>query len=76
MMGPAPDWAVRAADGESDEEAAGRAALDAVRPARIEAALQAGWLFRYDPLRDEFTAAREMHTGRSVDKLLDAIERA
>lgn len=46
------------------------------RDARIDAALQAGWSIRRDPVRLEYTAAREMLTGRTMDDLLDAIERA
>ena len=42
--------------------------------ARVEAALRAGWAIRRDPVRLEFTAAREMHTARTLDELLDAIE--
>jgi hypothetical protein len=49
------------------------AATDAERE-RMDAALQSGWVFRYDPLRLEFTAAREMHTARKLGELLDVIE--
>lgn len=67
-MGPGPDWAaVRAAD-ETD--------LDARRQARVDAALQAGWVIRHDPLRGEFTAARELQVGRTLDELLDQVESA
>jgi hypothetical protein len=48
--------------------------LDARRQARVDAALQAGWVIRHDPLRSEFTAAREMHVGRTLDDLLEKIE--
>jgi hypothetical protein len=41
---------------------------------RFEAALQAGWVIRRDPVRLEFTAAREVHVARTIDELLDAIE--
>jgi hypothetical protein len=66
-MGPGPDWVVAVAD-ETD--------LDARRQARIDAALQAGWVIRHDPLRGEFTAARELHVGRTIDDLLAAVESA
>ncbi len=49
------------------------AAADA-RSERTERALQAGWAIRYDPMRDEYTAARELHAARTLDGLLDAIE--
>jgi spore coat polysaccharide biosynthesis predicted glycosyltransferase SpsG len=39
----------------------------------MEAAMRAGWAFRYDPVRDEFTAARELHTSRKIGDLLDEI---
>jgi hypothetical protein len=41
--------------------------------ARLDAALHAGWAVRYDPVRLEFTAARELSTARTLDDLLDAI---
>lgn len=44
--------------------------------ARVDAALQAGWVIRHDPVRLEWTAAREMVKARTLDKLLDAIEEA
>jgi len=44
--------------------------------ARVEAALRAGWAIRRDPVRLEFTAAREMLTARTLDELLDAIDEA
>jgi hypothetical protein len=50
--------------------------MDALRQARVDAALQAGWVIRHDPLRGEFTAAREMHVGRTLDDLLEKIESA
>jgi hypothetical protein len=51
------------------------AATDAERE-RMELAMRAGWSFRYDPLRDEFTAARELHTARKLSELLDVVEAA
>jgi len=50
--------------------------MDALRQARVDAALQAGWVIRHDPLRGEFTAARDMHVGRTLDDLLEKIESA
>jgi hypothetical protein len=50
--------------------------LNARRLARIGAALRSGWMIRQDPVRLEFTAAREMHTARTLDALLDAVEGA
>lgn len=44
--------------------------------ARTEAALQRGWSIRHDPVRGEFTAAREMVTARTLDGLLDQVEEA
>ena len=41
---------------------------------RVEAAMKAGWAFRFDPVRLEFTAARELHVDRTLDGLLDTIE--
>lgn len=41
---------------------------------RIEAAEQAGWVIRRDPVRLEFTAARELHTSRTLDGLLGQVE--
>lgn len=46
------------------------------RQARVDAALQAGWAIRWDPLRGEFSAARELVTARELDELLDAVEAA
>ena len=46
------------------------------REARVDAALQAGWVIRRDPVRREWTAAREMLTSRTLDGALDAIEAA
>jgi hypothetical protein len=51
-------------------------ALAERQDARVEAALPAGWSIRCDPVRLEFTAAREMLTARTLDELLDAIEGA
>jgi hypothetical protein len=59
----------------SEAEAERPAATDAQRE-RMETALQAGWVIRRDPVRLEFTAAREVHTARTLDELLDAIEAA
>lgn len=63
VMGPGPDWARPAPEGERQVE-------------RIEAALAAGWILRYDPVRGERVAAREVLTARTLDGLLDAIEAA
>jgi hypothetical protein len=49
---------------------------ETLRQARVDRALQAGWVIRYDPLQDEYTGAREMYTARTLDQLLDAIEGA
>lgn len=46
------------------------------RDARIDAALLAGWSIRRDPVRLDYTAAREMVTARTMDDLLDAIDAA
>jgi hypothetical protein len=46
------------------------------RDARLDAALLAGWSIQRDPVRLEYTAAREMVTARTMDELLDAIEEA
>jgi hypothetical protein len=48
--------------------------LAELQDARVEEALQAGWAIRYDPVRLEYTAAREMLTARLLDELLDGIE--
>lgn len=57
----------------SDEQAGQPAATDAERE-RMAAAERAGWTIRRDPMRAEFTAARELHTARTLAALLDAIE--
>lgn len=64
-MGPGPDWVVPVAD-DTD--------LDARRQARVDAALRAGWVIRHDPVRGEFSAAREVHVGRTLDEMLAKIE--
>lgn len=51
-----------------DEQPGHPAATDAERR-RIKAAMQAGWAFRYDPVRMEFTAARELHTSRKLGEI-------
>jgi hypothetical protein len=65
--------------GPTDQEFGGErevpAATDAERE-RMEMAFRAGWSVRYDPLRLEFTAARELHTARKLGELLDVIEAA
>jgi hypothetical protein len=53
----------------------GQAQVDQ-QDARVEAALRAGWAIRRDPVRLEFTAARELHVARTLDELLDEIEAA
>jgi hypothetical protein len=42
--------------------------------ARVDAALQAGWVIRLDPVRGEYLAAREVHVTRTLDELLGKIE--
>lgn len=46
------------------------------RQARVDAALQAGWVIRYYPERLEYGAARELLTARTLDELLDAVKGA
>ena len=46
------------------------------RQARVDRALQAGWAIRHDPGRLEYIAARELHTSRTLDGLLDQVETA
>lgn len=41
---------------------------------RAAAAMRAGWAFRFDPVRLEFTAARELLVDRTLDGLLGKIE--
>lgn len=65
-MGPGPNGAVSPAEAE-------RLAAEE-REARTEAALQAGWDIRYDPVRLEYRASRELLTARTLDGLLDAIK--
>jgi hypothetical protein len=62
-------------DGVFGGEQGRPAATDAERE-RMELAFRAGWSVRYDPMRDEFTAARELHTARKLGELLDVIEAA
>ena len=64
-MGPGPEWARP----KPDEE---RLRLQA----RVDAAMRRGWVIRYDVTQDEYTAAREVLTARTVAGLLDAIEGA
>lgn len=45
-----------------------------LRQARVEAAVRAGWVIRFDPDRLEYRAARELVTARTLDGLLGAIE--
>jgi hypothetical protein len=65
--------------GPTDQEFSGEhevpAATDAERE-RMEMAFRAGWSIRYDPLRLEFTAARELRKSRTLAELLDAVEAA
>lgn len=49
------------------------AASDAERE-RLDAALRAGWVIRFDPVRLEFTAAWEVHVARTLPELLGAVE--
>lgn len=51
-----------------------RQAQEERRQARVDAALQAGWVIRYDPDRLEYRGSRELLTARLLDGLLDAIE--
>lgn len=69
-MGPGMRHLAAAAELADDVE------LDARRQARVDAALQAGWVIRHDPLRCEFTAAWELYVGRTLDDLLQKIENA
>jgi hypothetical protein len=62
--------------GDTRPEPADDVELDTLRQARVDAALQAGWAIRHDPLRGEFTAARELQVGRTLDELLGKIEAA
>lgn len=41
---------------------------------RAAAAMRAGWALRFDPVRLEFTAARELLVDRTLDGLLSKIE--
>jgi hypothetical protein len=50
-----------------------RAAAEA-RQARVDAAVRAGWVIRFDPDRLEYRASRELLTARTLDLLLGAIE--
>jgi hypothetical protein len=43
---------------------------------RADAAMQAGWVIRFDPDRLEYRASRELHTARTLEALLNAIEAA
>lgn len=43
---------------------------------RVAAAERAGWVFRFDPVRLEFTATRETRTARKIGALLDLVEAA
>jgi hypothetical protein len=60
--------------GPTDQEFSDLRAEEERRQARVDAALEAGWAIRRDPVRLEFTAARELHTARTLDELLDVIE--
>jgi hypothetical protein len=46
------------------------------RTARTDAALQAGWVIRFDCQRLEYAASRELLTARTLDGVLDEIEGA
>ena len=46
------------------------------RARRLDAAARRGWKIRHDPVQLEFTAARELHTAKTVDGLLDEIDEA
>jgi hypothetical protein len=41
--------------------------------ARVDAAIQAGWVIRWDPDRLEYRASRELLTARTLEDLLDMI---
>ncbi len=45
-----------------------------LQQARVDAAIQAGWVIRWDPDRLEYRASRELLTARTLDGLLDVIE--
>lgn len=62
--------------GPTDQEFGEARAAEERRQARVDAALQAGWQIKRDPVRLEYTAARELVTARTLDGLLDAIEAA
>lgn len=49
-------------------------AMTGKQQARVEAAMKAGWAFRFDPVRLEYAAARMLHVDRTLDGLLDTIE--
>jgi hypothetical protein len=56
-------------------EAGRPAATDAERE-RMELAVRAGWTIRFDPVRGEFAAGRDLRTARTLGELLDAVEAA
>jgi hypothetical protein len=60
--------------GPTEREFSDLRAEEERRQARVDAALQAGWSIRRDPVRGEFAAARELLVTRTLDDLLDAIE--
>lgn len=66
-MGPFGDaaWVSREKQAQADRQ-----------QARVDRALQAGWVIRHDTARLEFIAARELLTARTLDALLDMIEGA
>lgn len=62
--------------GPTDTEHADKRTKAEVRQARVDAAIRAGWVIRFDPDRLEYRASRELHTARLLDQLLDEIEGA
>lgn len=62
--------------GPTDVEFSDAQAKAERRQARLDAAFQAGWAIRLDPVRGEYAASRDLHTARLLDQLLDEIEGA
>jgi len=52
----------------------GTEAQSELEQARVDAALQAGWIIRWDPDRLEYRASRELLTARTLDGVLAMIE--
>ena len=60
--------------GPAGQEPGDARAAGELRQARLDAAVRAGWVIRFDPDRLEYRASRELLTERTLDLLLDAIE--